>query len=264
LKSLLNLLSTHPYVVLALASLLERIGLPLLLTPVLVGAGALAASGHLHFDLGLWLALVACLAGDTLWFELGRRRGDSVLSVLCRISLEPESCVRRSKSFFEKGVNRTLFLSKWLPGLSHIVPAVAGLTGIQRKHFFLLNAAGSAFWIFVLMLAGYLPVEHVHLAPAIGPIAFEAALLLVAGNVGMKYVQRRRFLKELYKARISPQELLAMIDSGADPVILDLRHPLDSVTDPRTLPGALRVLPDEVTSRAQLLPRDREIVLYCT
>lgn len=264
MNSTLNLLSNHPYLLLVASALLERIGLPLFLTPVLVGAGALAASGHMHFDLGLWLALGTCIVGDTLWYELGRQRGDSVLSILCRISLEPESCVRRSKSFFEKGVNRTLFFSKWLPGLSHIVPAVAGLAGVQRRHFFLVNAAGSAFWIFVLMLAGYLPVEHVHLAPAIGPIAFEAALLLVVGNVGMKYVQRRRFMKELYKARITPQDLLSMIDSGTHVVILDLRHPLDSVTDERTLPGALRVLPDEVTARAQQLPKDRDIVLYCT
>jgi membrane protein DedA with SNARE-associated domain len=263
-KSLLLLLTTYPYVVLLLSGVLERIGLPLFLSPVLVGAGALAATGQLHFDLALWIALVTCVAGDALWYELGRRRGDSVLSILCRISLEPETCVRRSKSFFAKGVNRTLFLSKWLPGLSHIVPAVAGLSGIPRQRFFLVNAAGSAVWIFALMLAGYLPVEHVHLAPALGPIAFEAALVLVIGNVGLKFLRRRRFMKELYKARITPEELLRMMNAGEHLVILDLRHALDSVTDERTLPGAVRVLPDEVTRRAGLLPKDREIILYCT
>jgi membrane protein DedA with SNARE-associated domain len=263
-KSLLHLLTHHPYIVLLMSGLGERVGFPLLLSPVLVGAGALAATGQVHFDLALWLALLTCLAGDTLWYELGRRKGDSVITTLCRISLEPESCVRRSKNFFEKGASRTLLFSKWLPGLSHVVPAVAGLSGIQRQHFFLLNAAGSAVWIFALMLAGYLPVEHVHLAPAIGPIAFEASLVLVAGNVGVKYLQKRRFLRDLYKARITPQDLRQMLDSGQTVMILDLRHALDSVTDPRTLPGALRVLPDDVTSRAELLPKDQEIILYCT
>lgn len=264
MKTLLHLLTSHPYLILLLASVSERLGLPLFLSPVLVGAGALAATGQMHFDVGFWIALVTCVAGDLIWYELGRRKGDSILSLLCRISLEPETCVRRSRNFFEKGVNRTLFFSKWLPGLSHIVPAVAGLSEIPRQRFFLVNAAGSAVWIFVLMLAGYLPVEHVHLAPALGPIAFEAALVLVAGNVGLKYMRRRRFLKDLYKARISPQELLAMINVGQDLVILDLRHPLDSVTDERTLPGALRVLPEDVTARAERLPKDREIILYCT
>jgi membrane protein DedA with SNARE-associated domain len=263
-KSLLQLLSNHPYIVLLMSGLGERVGLPLLLSPVLIGVGALAATGRVHFDLALWIALLTCIAGDTLWYELGRKKGDSVISTLCRISLEPESCVRRSKNFFEKGVSRTLLLSKWLPGLSHVVPAVAGLSGIQRQRFFLLNAAGSAMWIFALMMAGYLPVEHVHLAPAIAPIAFEASLALLAGNVGVKYLRKRRFLRDLYKARITPQELHLMLESGQTLLILDLRHALDSVTDPRTLPGALRVLPDDVTSRAELLPKDQEIVLYCT
>lgn len=264
MKSLLHQLTSHPYLVLLLSSVLERIGLPLFLSPVLVGAGALAATGQMHFDVGLWIALIVCVAGDALWYELGRRKGDTILSTLCRISLEPETCVRRSRGFFEKGVNRTLLLSKWLPGLSHIVPAVAGLSDIPRQRFFLVNAAGSAVWIFVLMLTGYLPVEHVHVAPALGPFAFEAALVLVAGNVGLKFMRRRRFLKELYKARITPEELLRMMEAGQPLVILDLRHPLDSVTDERTLPGAVRLMPADVTSRADQLPKDREIILYCT
>ena len=264
MRDLLSLLTTHPYLILLLSSVLERIGLPLFMSPVLVGAGALAASGHMHFDAGLWLALVACVAGDTIWYELGRHKGDSVLSILCRISLEPETCVRRSKGFFEKGVDRTLLLSKWIPGLSHIVPAVAGLSGIPRQRFFLINAAGSAIWIFALMLAGYLPVEHVHLAPALGPIFFEVALVLVVGNVGVKFMRRRRFIKDLYKARISPADLLQKINSGENIVILDLRHPLDSVTDERTLPGAIRVMPADVTARAAQLPKNRDIILYCT
>lgn len=264
MKSLLSLLASHPYTVLLLSGLLERIGFPLLFAPVLVAAGALAAVGQMQFDLAVWIALLTCVAGDTLWYELGRKKGGSVLSLLCRISLEPESCVRRSRTFFEKSTNRTLLFSKWLPGLSHIVPTMAGLSGVERGRFFLVNVAGSALWILVLMLAGYLPVEHTHLAPAIGPIAFETVVVLLAGNIGIKYVRKRRFLRDLYKARIAPQELLQMMDSGQRIVILDLRHPLDSVTDPRTLPGALRVLPDDVTSRAGLLPKDREIVLYCT
>jgi membrane protein DedA with SNARE-associated domain len=264
LKPILHLLTTHPYSVVLLAGLLERAGLPLFLSPVLVGAGALAAAGQMQFDLGVWIALLTCIAGDTLWYELGRKKGDSVLSILCRISLEPESCVRRTRNFFAKGTRRTVLISKWLPGLSHVVPAVAGLSGVDRMSFFLTNTAGSAIWVLALMLAGYVPVARWHLAPAIGPIAFEAALVLLAGNIGFKYAQKRRFLRELDQARIAPQEVIAMIESGESLVILDLRHPLDSVTDPRTLPGALRVLPDEVTARADLLPKNQDIVLYCT
>jgi membrane protein DedA with SNARE-associated domain len=249
---------------LALAGLLERIGLPLFLSPLLVAAGALAATGQMHFDVALWITLLACLAGDALWYELGRARGESVLHTLCRISFEPESCVRRSKQFFGKGVSRTLFLSKWLPGLSHVVPAVAGLSGVSRQSFFLNNAAGSALWIVVFLLAGYVPIARMHLAPAIGPVIFEACIILLGANVGLKYIQKQRFLRDLSKVSIPPQDLHQMLEMGQKVVILDLRHPLDSVTDQRTLPGALRVLPDDLISRAGQLPKNRDIILYCT
>ena len=264
MKSLMQLLVGHPYLVLLASGLLERVGAPLLFSPVLVAAGALAAGGHLRFDVAVWLALITCILGDTLWYELGRKKGDRVLSMLCRISLEPDSCVRRSKVFFEKGANRTLIFSKWLPGVSHVVPAVAGLSGIERQHFFITNTGGSALWIIVLMLAGYLPVERLHVASAVGPILFEASLAVLALNVGIKYMQRRQFLKELYKSRITPEEVRQMLESDQKIVILDLRHPLDSISDERTLPGAIRVLPAEVTKRANTLPKNEEIILYCT
>jgi membrane protein DedA with SNARE-associated domain len=264
MKTILQSLIAHPYAVVLFASVVERVGLPVFLSPVLVGAGALAATGKMQFDAGVWIALVACVAGDTLWYELGRKKGDRVLSLLCRISLEPESCVRRTRNFFSKGTKRTVLVSKWLPGLSHVVPAVAGLSNVDRMSFFLTNTAGSAIWIVVLMLAGYVPVARWHMGRAIGPLVFEAALVLLAGNIGFKYMQKRRFLRELDQARITPQDLRQMIENGQALVILDLRHPLDSVTDPRTLPGALRVLPDEVTAHVAILPKDQDIILYCT
>jgi signal-transduction protein with cAMP-binding, CBS, and nucleotidyltransferase domain len=101
-------------------------------------------------------------------------------------------------------------------------------------------------------------------ASAVGPILFEASLAVLALNVGIKYMQRRQFLKELYKSRITPEEVRQMLESGEKIVILDLRHPLDSISDERTLPGAIRVLPAEVTSRANRLPKNEEIILYCT
>lgn len=264
MRLFLQSLTSHPYTLLVLSGLLERIGFPVLLSPVLIAAGALAATGQMHFDLALWITLLVCISGDTLWYELGRKKGDSVLHTLCRISLEPESCVRRSRHFFDKGVQRTLLLSKWLPGLSHIVPAVAGLSEVSRQTFFLTNIAGSALWIIVFLLAGYVPIARLHLAPAIGPVVLEGGIVLLIGNIGLKYFHKRRFLQDLDKARIAPQDLREMLEAGEKVVILDLRHPLDSITDPRTLPGAVRVLPDELIIRADELPKGQEIILYCT
>jgi len=99
----------------------------------------LAATGDVHFDIAMWATLVACVIGDALWYEVGRKQGEAVLSFLCRISLERDSCVRQSKGLFGKGIARTLLLSKWLPGISHIVPAVASLVQIDRKRFLAVN-----------------------------------------------------------------------------------------------------------------------------
>jgi membrane protein DedA with SNARE-associated domain len=263
-KALLHLLTSHPYAILLASALLERIGLPLFLSPVLVGAGALAAAGQMRLDLGFWIALLACVIGDVLWFEMGRKRGDSVLSTLCRISFEPDTCVRRSKVFLEKGTSRTIFFAKWLPGVSHIIPAVAGLAGVSRRQFMVANTVGTAVFVLSLMLAGYLPVEHMSVVPRVGSVVFEAGLALLVANVVLKYIQRRRFFSELYKSRITPQDLREMIDSGVKVVIVDLRHPLDSLADPRVIPGAIRMLPDDVTEKASTLPAEEDIVLYCT
>src|SRR4051812_7730249 len=148
----MQLLLGHPYMVLLASGLLERVGAPLLFSPVLVAAGALAAGGHLRFDVAVWIALATCVLGDTLWYEIGRKKGDRVLSMLCRISLEPDTCVRRSKVFFEKGVNRTLIFSKWLPGVSHVVPAGGGVFWIRCQHFFLSNTAAAPLFVCVVML----------------------------------------------------------------------------------------------------------------
>jgi membrane protein DedA with SNARE-associated domain len=264
---MLQLLANHPYLALSLAGLLERIGIPLLLSPFLVAAGALAASGQVHFDLAMWVTLLSCMIGDAIWYEAGRRKGDSVLSFLCRISLERDSCVRHSKGLFGKGITRTLVLSKWLPGVSHIVPAVAGLVRIDRKRFLAVNTLGSFLWIVVFLALGYVPVRQAHAAdvvPAIAPAALEMLLVFAAGNVIFKYAARRRFMRDLYKARITPEDLRQMMDEGRPVTIIDLRHALDSVTDPRVIPGAIRMLPDELTSRAATLPREQDIVLYCT
>jgi membrane protein DedA with SNARE-associated domain len=263
-KALLHLLTSHPYAILLASALLERVGLPLFLSPVLVGAGALAATGQMRLDLGFWVALISCIIGDALWFEMGRKRGDKVLTTLCRISFEPDTCVRKSKVFLEKGASRTIFFAKWLPGVSHIIPAVAGLGGVSRRQFAVANTLGTAAYILVLMLAGYLPVEHIRVVPRVGSLVFEAGLLLVVGNVIVKYIQRRRFFEQLYESRISPQDLREMMEAGAQIVIVDLRHPLDSVADPRIIPGAIRMLPDDVTEKASTLPADQDIVLYCT
>jgi rhodanese-related sulfurtransferase len=94
--------------------------------------------------------------------------------------------------------------------------------------------------------------------------AVALALLVSVVMAVRSYRQRRQFLKAMRMARISPEELYQQVKSGEEPVIVDLRHPLDFLVAPRTLPSALRMNPDEVAQRWTELPSDRDIVVYCT
>src|SRR4051812_34715278 len=111
------------------AVLLEQLGVPLPAVPWLLGAGALAAAGKFSLSASVILTAVACLIADALWFYLGRYRGNQVLNLLCRISLEPDSCIRRTQNVFTKYGLKGVAVAKFVPGLSTVAPPLAGMSG---------------------------------------------------------------------------------------------------------------------------------------
>jgi membrane protein DedA with SNARE-associated domain len=259
---------THPYLALFVLILAEQFGLPIPAVPFLLGAGALAAQGHLSLGLALALSLAATLTADVFWFSLGRVRGGGVLNLLCRISLEPDSCVRRMQGVFERHGVRALLWVKFVPGLSMVTAPLAGIIGMRWSRFLLYDGAGSFVWAgSYLGLGWWFSGELERLtAPLrrLGAGAATVVLGVLAAYVLWKYAQRQRFLRDLRVARISPEELHQKILAGEDVVIVDLRQSLDFGQDPRTPPGALRMTVEELASRHAEIPRDREIVLYCT
>jgi membrane protein DedA with SNARE-associated domain len=250
-----------------LATLGERLGLPLFVTPLLVAAGALAAMGKLHFGVLLLVTSIACLAGDTAWYELGRWKGTSLLGLLCRISFQPDSCVRRTELALARHTGRSLLWAKWLPGISHLALPLAGTARVSRPRFHLFNGAGSITWLAALLATGYLSmltIDWLGVFAITARLAIALALLASVALAARSYWQRKQSLKALRMARISPQELHRQLASGRAPVIVDLRHPLDFLASPRTLPKALRISPGEIASRRAEIPDNREIVVYCT
>jgi membrane protein DedA with SNARE-associated domain len=257
----------HGYLWLFLFAFLERIGLPLLLTPVMVAAGAVAGLGDLSLAGIIVVTTVASEIGDAIWYELGRNRGSSVLRILCKISLEPDSCVRKSEDRFARHTSSSLIVSKFLPGVGHLAAPVAGLSKMPRERFLLLNAAGSLLWAVTFALVGYLPTRKLPIDVLVEEAAgWLLALLLFAliGNVAYKFYHRQKFIQSLRVVRMSPTELKAAMDRGEQPFIVDLRHELEFLVDPRTVPTAVRIGPAELPSRGAEIPRDRDIVLYCT
>jgi len=257
----------HGYVWLFLAALLERLGLPLLVTPVMVAAGAVAGIGDLSLVGIILVAVVASEIGDLVWYELGRLQGSSVLRLLCKISLEPDSCVRRSEDAFARHTTTSLLSSKFVPGVGRLAGPVAGMSGMGRGRFLLINALGSLLWAGVFALVGYIPARKLPIDVLLEETAgWLLALLLVAlvANIVWKYVQRQRFIRSLRVSRMTVEELKAAIDHGERPFVVDLRHRLEFLVNPRTVSTAVRISPDELPLRHAEIPRDREVVLYCT
>ena len=257
----------HGYLWLFLATLLERIGLPLLVTPVVVAAGAVAGLGDMSLAPIIGLTVVASELGDWLWYELGRSRGASVLKILCKISLEPDSCVRKAEDAFGRHTASALISCKFVFGVGRLAAPVAGLSGMSRRRFLALNALGSFAWAACFALVGYIPARKlpidILIEEALGWLLLLVAVAVVVRMI-WKYVQRERFIRSLRVSRITVDEVKKALDRGERPFIVDLRHMLEFVVDPRTVPTAVRISPDELPARNAEIPRDRDIILYCT
>src|SRR5215831_16050611 len=114
----LEFVLAYGYAVLFAFVLAEQVGLPVPAVPVLLAVGGLAGGARLSIPVALAVALAASLPADLLWYELGRRRGVGVLGILCRVSLEPDSCVRRTENLFVRYGKGVLLFAKFIPGLS--------------------------------------------------------------------------------------------------------------------------------------------------
>lgn len=246
----------------------DQAGLPLPSLPLLVAAGALAAEGELSLWTVMASAVLASVLGDSLWFGLGRFRGRSVLNLVCRISLEPDSCVRQAQDSFLRNGARLLLFSKFLPGVATAAPPLSAIVKMPFARFLLWDFLGSVLWTAAAVLPGYF--FHGQLEQAASVLAgFGAGLLLVFGAglaayVGYKFIARRRFLRMLRANRIPPEEVRRRIAAGEPIVVVDLRHRLDLVMDPYRIPGALQISPEDLAAKHPDIPQDRDVILYCS
>ncbi|HZT29570.1 MAG TPA: VTT domain-containing protein [Bryobacteraceae bacterium] len=258
----------HGHAVLFAAVLAEQVGLPLPAPPFLLAAGALAGLGRFSLSAALFWCWVACLAGDSAWYYLGRLRGRSILRLLCRISLEPDSCVRRTEDTVVRHDAWALVFAKFVPGLSTVAPPMAGMVRMPLWKFAAADSVGALAWGAAYLAAGYFFHEQLERAAALawGMGQWLGAMVasLLAVYLFWKYSQRRRILRRLAVERITPQELLAKLNAGEPLTIVDLRGVDREDPDGVRLPGALHILPAELEARHGEIPRGQEVVLYCT
>lgn len=250
------------------AVFVEQLGLPLPAFPWLLAAGALAAAGKFNLASGILVAVVACLIPDVIWFYLGRYRGNRVLGFLCRISLEPDSCVRRTQNVFTRYGLRGVVVAKFITGMSTVAPPLAGMAGVPIGKFLVFDASGALLYAGSLLFLGYLFSDQIEqIASAMSQIGGSALSLIVglaALYLAYKYWQRWRLLRELRMARITVAELRQKLDAGENPIILDLRSAAELERDPSVIRGAIHLVFEEVEQRRGEFPHDRDIIVYCS
>jgi len=264
----LQFLINHGTAVLFVSVFVEQMGVPLPAMPWLLAAGALAASSKINWATALGAATVGSLLADMIWFYLGRYRGQRVLNLLCRISLEPDSCVRRTENLFTRYGMRGVVVAKFVPGLSTLVPPLAGNAGYSAPRFMFFDGLSSLLYAGCFILAGVLfsqQLEQVMNALAgLGRSALCVVAGLAALYIGYKYLRRRQLLSELRMARITVDELHQKQEAGENFIILDLRSKLEVERNPLVIRGARHMTMDEVQHHLPEIPRDRDIILYCS
>ena len=265
---MIEIMAKFGYVGLFIGVLADQLGFPLPSMLLVMAAGSLVGLGELNFALVLISVITASMIGDFVWYEIGRRRGIGVLGFLCRFSLESDSCVRDTQNkFIRRGAN-TLLFAKFFPGLSTITPPLAGIVGMRHSQFFIYNLIGTLLWVATFLGIGYFCRDQFEFiaeyVSQFGSAFLIILLIALIALVSVKYILRRRFLKQILTARITSAELKQKIENGEDLLIADLRHELDFKSDPRLIPGAIRLSMEDIDSRQHELLKSREIILYCT
>jgi membrane protein DedA with SNARE-associated domain/rhodanese-related sulfurtransferase len=263
-----HILLTYGYLLLYAWVLVEQLGIPLPATPILLAAGALSAEGQISFSLALLAGVAGSLTSDASWFLIGRKYGHHVLRLLCKLSMEPTICVRRTQDSFGRRRGGTLMIAKFVPGLATLAPPVAGQNGMGFWSFLFFDGIGATAWVGALLLVGRLFGDALKRDPSlldwVGRFSGLLLFLGILGFLAARLMRRRRFLRELVQSRLEPEDLKRQLDAGEPVYIVDLRHPLELLPDPFTLPGALQISPEALALRHIEIPRDRDIVLFCT
>lgn len=247
--------------------LLTQLGAPVPAIPTLIVAGALAQQGYWPAALVVAIATVAALIGDLPWYFAGRRYGYRVLNTLCRISMEPDSCVRQTEDVFARWGPPSLMFAKFVPGFATVAPPIAGALRLPLAPFLGYSAVGAGLWAGVPVAAGVLFHAQVDLVLQRGAEMGGYAVLVIAGiaafYIGAKWVERYLFLRFMRMMRISVPELHVLMQADPRPVILDARSAVARTLDPRRIPGALAIDTAAPVLHPGIEP-DRDVVIYCT
>ncbi len=267
MPNLVELLQVYGVFIVFAIVLVEQAGLPIPAFPILIVAGASSVGGEVSWAACLAVAVGACLISDSFWFTAGRRHGQRILRLLCKISLSPDYCVRQTEDRFLRYGPKSLLVSKFIPGFNVIASPMSGALGVSAPRFIAFSMSGSLLWSASGMALGAYFHKSVDqlllLLSSMGTTALYIILGLLAVFVLYKYVERRRFQQGMQIERISMDELSSLMSQGHAPVLVDARS-LAAQTLEQAIPGALVYHELEAGKLLTTIDKDSHIVVYCS
>lgn len=268
MQTLVDLIPTYGAALVAIVTLLARLGAPVPAGPLLLVVGALAGQPGVSILAALLASMVGGTVGDAAWFLAGRRYGYSTLILLCKVSQTPDVCVSQNESIFSRWGGSSLIAAKFLPGISLVAPPMAGALGMTSSRFILLEAVGGAIHGGLFLAAGYAfrsqIQEAIAVISAFGSAAIGLLAVALAAYACLRYRRRVLAARTTDVARVSVNELLSLQATLSPPLLIDVRANVRQAFDGGTIPGSVHLAITELRCRGHELAHDREIVLYCS
>ncbi len=267
----LTLFARHGYGLLALIVFLEAMGLPVPAAVALLAAGAASALHVMHPFPAVLFAVAAMVTGDVLMFWLGRVSGWWLLGVLCRVSMNPETCILRSAESFYKRGKATLLFAKFVPGLNTMAPPLAGSMKMPPSKFLRYDIGGALLYVLAYGSAGFLFSDFMRTIThglAVASHTFEA-LLVVALLAYLAYRIWSYQQQRVYRVvpRVEVGELAKLFESEEEReriIVADVRSHGYYDAGAHRIHGSIRIEPNNLDAEIEKLPRDKHIFLYCT
>lgn len=264
------MMGRHGYALTFVLLLAEAIGLPFPAAIALVAAGAAVAAHSLGGPALLATAVTAMLLGDTAQFWLGRYMGWALLGFLCRVSMNPETCILRSAESFYKRGKATLLIAKFIPGINTMAAPLAGSMKMRFGQFLRFDLAGASLYAVTYLVLGYLSRDFLaailrgfHAAGQTMEAVIVAALL-VYGTY--RIVQFRKHRGDRVVPRVQVQELAQRLASehGDRVQIVDVRSHGYYNSGAERIKSSIRIEPNNLEEEIKNLAKDKDIYLYCT
>lgn len=258
--SWLDSLAKHGPALLFAVCLVEALGLPVPAAVALLTAGALVAIGKMTLIAALAAGFSAFLLGDIIYFFLGRSTGWWLLGILCRLSINPESCILSSAEAFYRRGRLVLLFAKFVPGLNTMAPPLAGSMNMPFVEFVALDLAGIVLYVGAYLALGFAFRDLLAaLLDTMGRAGYILEVLLFTAF--LVYVGYRLWMA--WKHRVYNTVPRAETHEVDGPVF-DVRS--HGYYDPgaQRIQGSVRLEPNRLTEALSNLPEAEKIYLYCT